>query len=493
MGLTVNLKPSGFQPIGAGELVYQFTESSLSGKTNYRVEIEFDGLSLPVFSFRPNSDLVIECNLAPILRTLLTLNDVVADRLMNTYVKYQAVWEESSDAQVDLSGDVIYFYTGYNNRLNSRSKYYIDNTDGLFLVPTSKLYAWEGYTAYLEFLSDITNSPATKHLILDADSGYPSIFLDYQMTTGKILAQYTFDPTGFNMARVATFAAETAFSSSNATAWPLDSLDKYSQRFVAVTGTRYFRVSMKRVGNPEYTSITFKIVANNAGSPNLSDVKATYTITDFTAIQDTEVDVFLDFGSFTFVNGTTYHLVVEAVDVTTDGSNYIAVYSAASSTYASGTFLSYFGGVWTDETVDMKGGFFTALTEIAALPIEVSEPCNNPIYLKWHNDLGGISTWLFDRDQFYTFDPQPLGRFTRKRIIAGPLRNDMWEAFQELTKAGEELGDNTTFGKYIVDVTDEDNPINVIVEPEGMGKRTKAPRGFVGFNIRYPQLDNMGL
>ena len=490
MSLTVNLKQSGFQPIGAGRLLYQFTESSLTGKTNYRIEIEFNGLSIPVVSYWPDSLGVVEADIAPLLRTVLALDFDPTLRFLNTYVKYQAVWEESSDAQVNLSGDVIYFYPGYNNRLNNRVQFEIDDTDGQFLVPTSKLYIFEGYTAYLEFLSNITNTPNPKHLIVEGNTGVPSLFLDYQLTTGKRLNSYSFIPANYSQARILTFAG-TAFSTVNTSGWTLDTAYMYSQRFVAVTGLRYFKVGLKKTGSPSYTSVTFKIVANNAGSPDLSDVKATITLTDFTTIEDSLL--FLDFGSFTFVNGTTYHLVISSVSVTVDGSNKLEIFTSAASTYGSGTFLSYFGGVWTDETVDLYGSYFTGATELSVLPIEYSPACNNPVYLKWLNDLGGISSWLFDRDQLYSFDPQPFGRFTRKRVVAGPIRTDQWVAFQELLKAGEELDDNKTFGKLIVDATDESNEINVIVEPEASSIRTKNPRGFLGLTLRYPQLDNMGL
>lgn len=133
MSLTVNLKPSGIRPVGSGQLIYQFTESTLSGKTNYRVQLEFNGLSLPLFEFRPDENLVIECDIAPILRSVLALSTDVADRFKNTYVSYQAVWDGGSDSQVDLTGDVIYFYAGSNNPITGRSRSYIKSTDGVAL------------------------------------------------------------------------------------------------------------------------------------------------------------------------------------------------------------------------------------------------------------------------------------------------------------------------------------------------------------------------
>lgn len=130
MALTVNLKPAGFRPVGGGELIYKFTEATIVGKPNYRVELEFNGLGLPKFEFRPDSALIIQCDIAPILRSVLALSALTTDRLKNTYVMYQAVWTGGSDAQVALNTDVIYFYVGNNHWLNNRTKFHTTATDG---------------------------------------------------------------------------------------------------------------------------------------------------------------------------------------------------------------------------------------------------------------------------------------------------------------------------------------------------------------------------
>lgn len=161
MALTVNSKPSGFRAIGGGELIYQFTEASVTGKSNYRVEIELNGISAPIFEYRPNSSLVIEADIAPILRSALELNFTTASRFGSTYVKYQAKWDGGSDAQVPLSGDVIYYYCGVNHALNKRTRFHIGSDGGNFLIPTSKLYAWKNRTAYVDFLHDNTMNATT--------------------------------------------------------------------------------------------------------------------------------------------------------------------------------------------------------------------------------------------------------------------------------------------------------------------------------------------
>lgn len=129
MALTVNLKPSGFQPVAGGSLIYQFTEASIAAKTNYRVELEFNGMGTTKYEFRPDASLVVYCDIAPILAGLLKLSTLTTDRLKNTYVKYQAKWNESSDAVVNLTGDVIYFYVGNNHSLNLRTVFDIKTGD----------------------------------------------------------------------------------------------------------------------------------------------------------------------------------------------------------------------------------------------------------------------------------------------------------------------------------------------------------------------------
>lgn len=131
MALTVNLKPSGFQPVGSGELIYQWTEATIAGKPNYRVEIEFNGLFSGLkFEARPDSALIVRLDVAPILLKSLLFTSNATDRQKNTYVKYQAVWDGGADGVVSLSGDVIYHYVGANTSLNKRTKLDVRSSDG---------------------------------------------------------------------------------------------------------------------------------------------------------------------------------------------------------------------------------------------------------------------------------------------------------------------------------------------------------------------------
>lgn len=129
MSLIVTSAPDGFRPVGGGDLIYEFLEDDLSGKTNYRLEIQFNGLGSTVYVFRPDASGVILANIAPILRSFLALSEDTAERLKNTYVKYQGVWDEDDYSQVELSSDVIYFFIGNNHYLNSRSKFHCTADD----------------------------------------------------------------------------------------------------------------------------------------------------------------------------------------------------------------------------------------------------------------------------------------------------------------------------------------------------------------------------
>lgn len=162
MALVVVSKPSGFRPVATGELNYVFSQAVIPG-AGYHIEIELNGFSVPKGHFYPDSTGVITCNIATMLRPNLLMSPTVSERLKNTYVKYQEVWDASSNAQVPLSGDVIYFYTGSDNYKNHRTQFEITSTGGDFLQP-SPLKVWAGRTAYISFLRGAT-MPNSKLLL----------------------------------------------------------------------------------------------------------------------------------------------------------------------------------------------------------------------------------------------------------------------------------------------------------------------------------------
>jgi len=333
MALTVNSKPSGFRAVGGGELIYQFTEASVSGKSNYRVEIELDGISAPIFEYRPNASLVIEADIAPILRSALELDFSTGSRFGNTFVKYQAKWDGGSDSQVSLSGDVIYYYCGVNHSLNKRTRFHIGSDGGNFLVPTEKLYVWRDRTAYLDFLHDGSMANPT------------SVRYYYQ---GANAALGTFDGT--------------------------------------------------QIGMKSYS---------------------------FTPVSDGVIQV--------------YH--------------------------AGGTYAEIF--------------------------VKVLPECYNPIYLKWINDLGGISTWLFSFNQAWSLSPQVMWKDNIYRVETNVLTLDQWKMLQELNRDGLDYSTNRKSGSYVIDFTDEAYSINVYPVPEVAETMTKMRKHSFALDLRYEQIPNI--
>jgi len=340
MGLTVNSAPDGFRPVGGGELIYQFTEASISGKPNYRVEIEMNGLSVPVAEFRPDASLVIRADIAPMIRAALTLAEATSGRIKTTYVKYQAVWEGGSDAQVPLSSDVIYAYCGVDHGLNHRTQFEITAAGGAlnkFLIPTSKLYVFAGRKAYIEFLSA-------------ADLGVASR-VDYLPTSGGTILL-----GGFN----GSFAGLQSFDS-------------------------------------------------------------------------------------TFSEG-----------------GHVKVWSASAAAY------------------------------VCSIEVElVTLSCVRPVYLKWINDLGGLSSWLFSYNQIYELSPQLMWRDKVLTVSTDGLTMEQWQMLEELNKDGIEYGENQKSGAYVVDMTDATNEINVFVEPDDQETMTKMSRHNFEARLKYEQIPNL--
>lgn len=207
MALTVNLKPAGFRPVGGiASLLYKFTEASLAGKANYRVQIEMNGLTVPILEFRPDSNLVIWADISIQLRAALkTPPTTLAQRFTSSYVKYQAVWDGGFDAQVPLNGDVIYFYSGVDQALNHRTKFQISASGGQFLIPTTKLYAWLLRTAYVDFLND-SDLAADSEVLWVPDTGSPVQLLAFNGTV-KNLQTVGYKFTGDGVVRVKKISA----------------------------------------------------------------------------------------------------------------------------------------------------------------------------------------------------------------------------------------------------------------------------------------------
>src|SRR5690349_20497855 len=57
------------------------------------------------------------------------------------------------------------------------------------------------------------------------------------------------------------------------------------------------------------------------------------------------------------------------------------------------------GAIITESGTIMVKKVSAPETVYYSIEVEFKEECANPIYLKWLNDYGGLSTWLFDQDQ----------------------------------------------------------------------------------------------
>lgn len=497
MALTVVLKPSGFRPVGGGSLIYQMTEASIAGKTNYRVQFQFNGYTatLPIFEFRLDATLTLNADIAPILRYLLQLSETTNLRFLNTYVKYQAVWDGGSDAQVNLSGDVIYFYIGNNTILNKRTKFQIDNAGGSFLVPTSSLYVANARTAYLDFLND-SNLTANSYVVVRGQTAAYADIVPLQFDgTVKNLQSASFKPLSNLSAQVNGFTTKVLINESDFTNTrkmyfgSADVGQGFAQVFTGSAGPGYLVVPFSKVGTPTYT-ITFKILGTSAGLPNEADVKATVTLN--LAQVSTSTKILLDFSAFTFIGATVYALqIIPNNDGTGDASNYYSVQASNASTYAGGSISNKAAGVWTnDANKDLACSFFITSTQYATIPIAIIPETSNGVYLKWLNELGGLSQWLFDYNQVLSLDPKQYGRYKSLILFATSIALDAWMMLDELNTDGIDFGDNQKSGRYVRDFTDETNSLPVFINPSNQQTETKRVLHNMSLSARYQLAPN---
>lgn len=500
MALTVVSKPSGFQPIGGGSLFYTFTEASLVGKPNYRVQFQFNGFTatLPIFEARPDASLNVRFDVAIALRACLALSETPANRFKNTYVKYQAVWDGGSDAQVNLSGDVIYFYIGNNHFLNRRSKFQIDNTGGPFLLPTAYLYVANARTAYLDFLND-SNLSANSYVVVRGQSAAYADTVPLQFDgTVKNLQSASFKPLSNISAQVSGFTTKTLINESDFTNTrkmyfgSADVGQGFAQVFTATVGPGYLVIPFSKVGTPTYT-ITFKILGTTAGLPNEADIKATVTLN--LAQVSSATKILLDFSAFAFVAATVYAIqIIPNNDGTGDASNYYSVTVSNASTYAGGSVSNKAAGVWTnDANKDLACSFFVTSTQYATIPIYTLPETQNGIYLKWLNEEGGISQWLFDYNQEFNLKPQSDGRYATRNVFAVNFPFDAWLMLNALNREGIEYGNNLKAGAYVKDFTDETNVLDVFIQQ--VPDKTDSKRVGHNFNglVRYPLIQNISV
>lgn len=492
MALTVVLKPSGFQPVGGGSLIYQMTEASTTGKPNYRVQFQFNGYTatLPIFEFRL-AGLTLNADIAPILRGLLLLSETPDLRFLNTYVKYQAVWDGGSDAQVNLSGDVIYFYIGNNNILNKRTDAQISDS---FLIPTSVLYGWDNRSAYADFLAS-TGIYALSFMKAVGASGAVTTIQPFVGAVKKLVS-FKFNPKKKTAVEVVEYTGSQVWSTSYANVVGLFGLQGVGQKFdtAALSGPGGVRVTIGKLGLPT-NSLTFKIVGDSAGLPNEADVKATITLSDLTALTGGLEEVFLDFSAFSFLAATVYHFIILPVaDGFSDGANTYYIYTSTASTFAGGNYVSKTAGVWSnDVNKDVRGELMTTgagFNLFKSIPVKILPEIGNGIYLKWLNDLGGLSTWLFDYNQVLSLDPKRFGRYKTLQLFATGIPYDVWLMINELNKEGVDYGDNLKGGQYVKDFTDEANALPLFINPRSTVTETKRVLHNIELSARYQLAPN---
>jgi hypothetical protein len=617
MALVVNAAPDGFRPIGTGELNYVFTQAVIPG-VGYHIEIELNGLSAPKGKFYPDSNGLITCNIAGMLRPNLLMSPTVSERLKSTYVKYQEVWDASSNPQVPLSSNVISFYAASNNRLNKRTQFEINTTGlGSFLFPDSGLNVWPDRTAYIDFLNGLNSHcviTLDSEVILYVDGLESLVSIPYLFTTGgdiKIreasfsLGSIT-DRTwrssaygnGIFVAVSIDFTNQIAVSPDGIT-WSDQTAQTGGWNWVCYADGKFIAVGNNKVmTSPDGLTWTSKTAAaaNNwqsvVYSPSLNrlvavsldgaanrvmtsdDLGDTWTIR-VSAENNQWRSVTFGNGLFVAVADTGVHRVMTSPDgITWTTQTAANAYAWSCVTYGNGFFIATNPGAvgtgWTMRSADGStwvsnimptgfgltsisfggnmffaigdstdifisntgidwnqvgitnnrnwkgitygpGGFvvvgaaggagdralYTLLGTVRSVtvPVVLHSECRNPLYLKWLNDYGGLSTWLFDEDQRYNVDPTQtdMGSYPLMGVVVRNLTLEEWEFFQGLNRPGAEYGDNKKLGAYVVDFTDEDDPINIYVIPNLAETQTKFRKNEAEFTLRYPLIETSSI
>jgi len=134
----------------------------------------------------------------------------------------------------------------------------------------------------------------------------------------------------------------------------------------------------------------------------------------------------------------------------------------------------------------------TAAAYVCSIEVEVVPiSCVRPVYIKWLNDLGGISTWLFSYNQVYELDPQLTWRDKILTVVTDGLTMEQWQMLQELNKDGIEYGDNQKSGAYVVDMTTASDEINVVALPQSRETMTRMNKHSFELKLRYEQIPNI--
>lgn len=84
--------------------------------------------------------------------------------------------------------------------------------------------------------------------------------------------------------------------------------------------------------------------------------------------------------------------------------------------------------------VTMENGADILLEEFT---VEISEPCENPVYLFWKNSLGGDAFWMFDESQDYGYTNSSGNKVRRLTLYADNLTVAQWDGLNELNSISD--------------------------------------------------------
>lgn len=164
---------------------------------------------------------------------------------------------------------------------------------------------------------------------------------------------------------MATITIATSQDAELVIGYSTTALHKAGQSFVG-NGEDLVSVSFYyyKTGTPA-SDIKISLQADSSGNPSGTDL-ATGTL-DRTLVTSTTLggatQITVTMSSYTLTNGTTYWLVWERSDGSTNTTNWIAVTRyAASSQYANGTSKQYLSGAWSTSSAlhDLRGHITTA-------------------------------------------------------------------------------------------------------------------------------------
>jgi hypothetical protein len=143
----------------------------------------------------------------------------------------------------------------------------------------------------------------------------------------------------------------------------------------------------------------------------------------------------------------------------------------------------------------------TGITVLSqTITCDIKDPCSNPIHLYWRNSLGGDSFWMFDFNQNYSYRYDNGRKAERYVLFAANLRDDEFDAINDLNTLGEvydpaytELTTSVNKSQarigsqvYMMDATGK--KIGVIVIPTEVSTKTKFSRNKIQITIELPEI-----